>query len=77
MPILLDNPRGGGLYSIKEVILPSTITLIDNLSFQGCENLDVKYEGTSIEFKEIAGYANVLATHSVYCMGDGVTIEKA
>ena len=65
--------------SLKEIVIPASVTNLgtaDGPQFTGCTQLEVKYKGTSVEFKEILAYDNVLETHSVYCMGDGVTIEK-
>ena len=73
----IDWDAFANCYSLKEIVLPSTLIRIDPTKiFDGCNSLSIKYEGTSTQFKAIENYEYILKTHSVYCIEDGVTVQK-
>ncbi len=64
--------------SLKEIVLPQTISSFSNSSaFSGCTSLKVYYKGTSEKFLATRACEEILATHDVHCIGDNVTIAKS
>ena len=58
-------------YSLTSITIPDSVTSIGEYAFSGCKNLEIKYNGTKSQWKELAKGKFSKVTYTCTCK-DGV-----